>query len=187
MRLLQSIKNWNNTHLSEPIYKGLEDTSLQARFPYRYFIFLSATERSQDLIRSRAINSDRRDKEQWEIEVRRYYVKVAVKAKSELLHISVGDTATHIHSVVCSAHKIDARIFHRNWTYCDGRIRGGKRMKEIREYDATQNGIAYMYDHHVPFKVEHIVSRRIWRGWKQDAVVDTINTLLRGNPRSLDR
>ena len=172
-------KPWNNTDLSVPIYTMLEDASLTARFPYRYFVFFSANDKSQDLIKSRAIISDRRNEDQWAIEIRRFYVKVAAEAKSELLHVSVGDTATHFHSVVCSSHKLDARIFHRNWTYCDGRLRGGKRMKEVREYDCTQNGIAYMYDHHVPFKVEHIVSRRIWRGWKHDTAVDTINTLLR--------
>lgn len=176
---------WKNTDLSNPIYELIESSNAYARFPHRYFIFGSADD---NRIRAKAEWLDKRDDEMWAIELRRYYVKVAKQSHCELVHVSVGDTATHFHSVVMSSVSLTAKTFLDAWPYCDARvIRSGphfregkvKRKKEVRVYDPALNGVAYCYDHHIPFEAEHIVSRRVWSGWKEDGVVTTINALLK--------
>jgi hypothetical protein len=172
---------WKNTDLSNPIYEVIESSNAYARFPYRYFVFGSADDK---IIRAKAITLDKRDEEMWSIELRRYYVRVAKRSHCELVHISVGDCFNHFHSIVMSSAPIKGEDFMKSWSYCDMKLvrsgtHKGRRKKEVRVYDPTMNGVAYCYDHHHPFQAEHITSRRVWSGWKQDVSVSTINTLLK--------
>ena len=172
---------WKNTDLSNPIYELIESSNAYARFPHRYFVFGSADDK---IMRAKAEMMDKRDDEMWAIELRRYYVKVAKQMNCELLHISVGDTATHFHSVVMSSISLTAKTLLDAWPHCDARHiktgpHRGKRRQEVRVYDPALNGVAYCYDHHIPFEAEHIVSRRVWNGWKEDGVATAINALLK--------
>lgn len=176
--------SWKNTDLSQSIYEIIESHNAYARFPYRYFVFGSLSSDDDSPIRAKAIQLDKRDDEQWAIELRRYYVKVAKQSHCELVHVSVGDCATHFHSLVMASAPIKAKVLMEAWPYCDGRTiksgsRKGERRKEVRTYLPELNGLAYMYDHHTPFQAEHITSRRVWRGWKEDAAVSAINSCLK--------
>jgi hypothetical protein len=175
---------YSNTHISHPIKHLIEAKDSEDRYPYRYFLTMTADEPSQQKIMAQSVLHDVSLKSLWTTRIRRYFVEVAKNERCELIYVPVSDCSSHFHAVVLSSAPITSERFFNLWKWASRttmKQRSGNivRFKDVSIYNPMRNAVSYMYDHHTALDCEHITSRRAFAGMSKDALVPRLNLLLR--------